>query len=65
MVTTLLYMLVFVVAVGGSRPAVGGVTFGHFVAPGLIMMAILNNAFANSSSSLIQAKMMGLDPRIS
>jgi ABC-2 type transport system permease protein len=61
-VTTLLYMLVFVVAVGGSRPAVGGVTFGHFVAPGLIMMAILNNAFANSSSSLIQAKMMGLTP---
>ena len=61
-VTTLLYMLVFVVAVGASRPAVGGVTFGHFVAPGLIMMAILNNAFANSSSSLIQAKMMGLTP---
>lgn len=61
-VTTLLYMLVFVVAVGASRPAVDGVTFGHFVAPGLIMMAILNNAFANSSSSLIQAKMMGLTP---
>jgi ABC-2 type transport system permease protein len=61
-VTTLLYMLVFVVAVGASRPAVGGVTFGHFVAPGLIMMAILNNAFANASSSLIQAKMMGLTP---
>jgi ABC-2 type transport system permease protein len=59
-VTTLLYMLVFVVAVGSSRPAVEGVTFGHFVAPGLIMMAVLNNAFANSSSSLIQAKMMGL-----
>jgi ABC-2 type transport system permease protein len=61
-VTTLLYMLVFVVAVGSSRPAVGGITFGHFVAPGLIMMAILNNAFANASSSLIQAKMMGLTP---
>jgi ABC-2 type transport system permease protein len=61
-VTTLLYMLVFVVAVGATRPAVGGVTFGHFVAPGLIMMAILNNAFANASSSLIQAKMMGLTP---
>jgi ABC-2 type transport system permease protein len=61
-VTTLLYMLVFVVAVGPSRQAVDGVSFGHFVAPGLIMMAILNNAFANSSSSLIQAKMMGLTP---
>lgn len=61
-VTTLLYMLVFVVAVGPSRPAVGDISFGHFVAPGLIMMAILNNAFANASSSLIQAKMMGLTP---
>lgn len=61
-VTTLLYMLVFVVAVGPGRAAVGTVSFGHFVAPGLIMMAILNNAFANASSSLIQAKMMGLTP---
>jgi ABC-2 type transport system permease protein len=60
-VTTLLYMLVFVVAVGDSRP-VADVSFGQFVAPGLIMMAILNNAFANSSSSLIQAKIMGTAP---
>jgi len=36
------------------------VEFGTFVAPGLIMMSILNNAFANSSSSLLQAKMNGL-----
>jgi ABC-2 type transport system permease protein len=53
-------MLVFVVAVGGGRPAVDGVTFAQFVAPGLIMMGILNNAFANSSSSLLQSKMFGL-----
>jgi ABC-2 type transport system permease protein len=59
-VTTLLYMMVFVVAVGGDRPAVDGVTFAQFVAPGLIMMAILNNAFANSSSSILQSKMFGL-----
>ncbi len=59
-VTTLLYMLVFVVAVGGDRPAAPGITFGQFVAPGLIMMTILNNAFANSSSSILQAKMFGL-----
>ncbi len=59
-VTTLLYMLVFVVAVGGDRPATPGVSFGQFVAPGLIMMTILNNAFANSSSSILQAKMFGL-----
>jgi ABC-2 type transport system permease protein len=58
-VTTLLYMLVFVVAVGGGR-AVHGVAYGTFVAPGLIMMQILSNAFANSSSSLLQAKFNGL-----
>lgn len=61
-VTTLLYMMIFVVAVGTARPAVGGVSFGAFVGPGLIMMAILNNAFANASSSLIQAKIMGTAP---
>ncbi|RZJ16945.1 MAG: multidrug ABC transporter permease [Brevundimonas sp.] len=58
-VTTLLYMLVFVVALQGARPPLHGTPFAEFVAPGLIMMAILQNAFANSSSSLIQAKIMG------
>lgn len=58
-VTTLLYMMVFVVALRGGRPPQLGVGFAEFVAPGLIMMAILNNAFANASSSLIQAKIMG------
>ncbi len=53
-VTTLLYMMVFVVALGGSN--------SMFIGPGLIMMAMLNNAFANSSSSLIQAKIMGTAP---
>ena len=59
-VTSLLYMMVFVVAVKGAAPPISGVAFATFVAPGLIMMAIINNAFANSSSSLLQAKMMGL-----
>jgi ABC-2 type transport system permease protein len=61
-VTALLYMLVFVVAVGGGGPAraVHGVPYGTFVAPGLVMMQILGNAFANSSSSLLQAKFNGL-----
>jgi ABC-2 type transport system permease protein len=58
-VTALLYMMVFVVAVGGNR-RVEGVPFGAFIAPGLIMMQILGNAFSNSSSSLLQAKMNGL-----
>lgn len=60
-VTTLLYMMVFVVAMRGTRPTAAA-SFGEFVGPGLIMMSILNNAFANSSSSLLQAKMMGTSP---
>jgi ABC-2 type transport system permease protein len=59
-VTALLYMMVFVVAVGGQRPQVEGIPFAAFIAPGLIMMQILSNAFSNSSSSLLQAKMNGL-----
>jgi ABC-2 type transport system permease protein len=58
-VTALLYMMVFVVTVQGAKP-VHGIAYGTFVAPGLIMMQILNNAFANSSSSLLQSKMYGL-----
>jgi ABC-2 type transport system permease protein len=57
-VTTLLYMMVFVVALQGARPPLHGTPFAEFVGPGLIMMAMLNNAFANASSSLIQAKVM-------
>jgi ABC-2 type transport system permease protein len=60
-VTTLLYMMVFSVAMRGVRPA-GGVSLGAFVGPGLIMMSIMNNAFANSSSSLLQSKLMGTSP---
>jgi len=58
-VTALLYMMVFVVAAQGARP-IHGLPYGAFVAPGLVMMQVLNNAFANSSSSLLQAKMNGL-----
>jgi ABC-2 type transport system permease protein len=58
-VTALLYMMVFVVAAQGARP-IHGLPFGAFVAPGLIMMQVLNNAFANSSSSLLQSKFNGL-----
>jgi ABC-2 type transport system permease protein len=58
--TSLLYMLVFAVATTGARPPVGDVPFAAFVAPGLIMLTILNNAFANSSSSLLGLKMQSL-----
>lgn len=58
-VTTLLYLVVFTQAFGDARPAVNGVSFIVFLAPGLTMMAILNNAFSNSSSSLIIGKIQG------
>ena len=61
-VTTLLYMMIFAVAVNGARTAVQGVSVAAFVGPGLIMMGILNNAFANSSSSLFQAKINNTAP---
>ncbi len=58
--TSLLYMMIFSVATNGARRPVGNIPYTEFVAPGLVMMTILNNAFANSSSSILQAKMMGL-----
>jgi ABC-2 type transport system permease protein len=63
-VTTLLYMMIFVVAMNGATPLLEGVSYARFVTPGLVMMTILNNAFANSSSSLIQIKIMGTAPDI-
>jgi ABC-2 type transport system permease protein len=58
-VTTLLFYLVFALALGGNARAVGGVPFLAFLAPGLIIMTMAQNAFANSSSSLLSAKMQG------
>ena len=58
-VTTLLFLVIFTVALGRSGREVLGVPFGTFVAPGLIMMGMMQNAFANSSFSLLSGKMMG------
>ena len=58
-VSTLLFLVVFTQAFGGARPDVNGVPFTEFLAPGLTMMAILTNAFTNSSSSIIIAKVQG------
>ena len=57
--TTLLYLLVFAHALGSRVEAFPGVTYVEFLIPGLAMMAMLQNAFANSSSSLIQSKVTG------
>jgi ABC-2 type transport system permease protein len=59
MVTTLLFLAIFTLALGGAGRTVGGVDFALFLAPGLIMMSIVQNAFANTSSSIVIAKVQG------
>ena len=58
-ITTLLYLVIFTVALGRGGRTVLGVPFADFIAPGLIMMAMLQNAFANASFSLLVGKMQG------
>jgi ABC-2 type transport system permease protein len=57
--TTLLYLAIFTVALGRSGRTVEGVPFATFIAPGLIVMAMLQNAFANASFSLLVGKIQG------
>jgi ABC-2 type transport system permease protein len=59
LVTSLLFLLVFSVAFGGAGRGIEGVPFLVFLAPGLIMMAITQNAFANTTSSIMIAKVQG------
>ena len=59
MVTTLLFLAIFSLALGRALKVVGGVPFLEFLAPGLIMMAMIQNAFTNSSSSIVSSKMQG------
>ncbi len=58
-VTTLLLLSVFALALGGIAREMGGRPFPEFLAPGLIIMAMVQNAFANTSSSLVIAKVQG------
>lgn len=59
-VTTLLYLAIFSLALGGASHTVEDVPFSQFIAPGLIMMAVVQNAFANTSSSLMLSKIQGV-----
>jgi ABC-2 type transport system permease protein len=59
MVTTLLFLSVFFLAVGSRGGPVGGVPYLEFLAPGLIIMAVAQNAFANTSSSVVIGKVQG------
>ncbi|PTR06606.1 ABC-2 type transport system permease protein [Nitrosospira sp. Nsp5] len=59
MLSTLLYLLIFSHVLEEHVQAYPGVAYTVFLVPGLVMMAMLQNAFANSSSSLIQSKISG------
>jgi ABC-2 type transport system permease protein len=58
-ITTLLFLVIFTVSMSGARPAVLGVPFPDFIAPGLIIMGMMQNAFANSSFALLVGKVQG------
>ena len=57
--TALMYLLIFGHVLEDKVQVYPGVSYTDFLIPGLVMMSVLQNAFANSSSSLIQSKMMG------
>jgi ABC-2 type transport system permease protein len=57
--SSLLYVVIFSQALGGHVRVFDGVPYSAFLVPGLVMMSVLQNAFANSSSSLIQSKVTG------
>lgn len=58
-ITTLLFLVIFTVAMGRGERVVLGVNFATFVAPGLIVMGMMQNAFANASFSFLSGKMQG------
>jgi ABC-2 type transport system permease protein len=58
-ITALLYLLIFSHVLASHVQVYPGVSYTAFLIPGLMMMSLLQNAFANSSSSLIQSKVMG------
>jgi ABC-2 type transport system permease protein len=58
-ITALLYLMIFAQVLEGYLEPYPGVPYSAFLIPGLVMMSLIQNAFANSSSSLIQAKVNG------
>ena len=58
-ITTLLFYAIFALAFGGIARHVGDIPFLEFLAPGLIMMTMVQNAFANTSSSIVISKVQG------
>lgn len=58
-ITTALYFLVFGFALGGRVHELGGVPYVRFIVPGLVMLALIQNAFLNTASSMFIMKMQG------
>ncbi len=58
-ITTLLFLVIFTVALGRTKPNVMGVSYADFLGPGLIVMGMIQNSFANTSSSLLIGKIQG------
>ncbi len=59
LVTAGLFLLIFTIAIGPRRGEVMGTAFTTFIAPGILMMTVIQNAFANTSSSLMISKVQG------
>ena len=59
LITAGLFLLVFSLALGSRRGDVMGVPFASFLAPGILMMTVIQNAFANTASSLVISKIQG------
>ncbi len=59
LINAALFLMIFTIAIGPRRGDVMGVEFLHFLAPGLLMMTVIQQAFANTSSSLASAKVQG------
>ncbi|MGH6943170.1 MAG: ABC transporter permease [Geminicoccaceae bacterium] len=58
-ITTLMFLLIFSLALGRSGRTVGALPYLEFLAPGLVMMAIIQNAFANTSATILIGKIQG------
>ncbi|MBL1240653.1 MAG: ABC transporter permease [OCS116 cluster bacterium] len=58
-ISMMLFLAIFSISIGKFRAEINGVEFIVFIVPGLIMNAMMQNAFANNSSSLMMGKMQG------
>lgn len=58
-ISSLMFLLIFNLAISKFRPDIAGVPFALFITPGLIMMGVLQNAFTNTASSMLSAKIQG------